>query len=246
MHSPPVQPISSSRSGTGSVITMWLEVSVSRRRMRRRAAERRRRSRAPRRRRGPARRPPRRRPRRPRAATEPTGRALVDLDPGLAQPRRPARARAAPAARSPRPGRRRRRGRSATRSARGPRRRRPAGTRRARRAPRRPRPPAPRRRSQAGRGRDLQVAGLAKPGVDPLLVAEGADLGDRALRRARDLDRRRVAEALAHRRQAEPERVDEPPVAPARALAADGRPRRARPAPPGSSRFSCQAVHSPV
>ncbi len=30
MHSPPVQPISSSRSGTGSVITMCEEVSVSR------------------------------------------------------------------------------------------------------------------------------------------------------------------------------------------------------------------------
>ena len=32
MHSPPVQPSSSSTSGTGSVITMWLEVTVSRRR----------------------------------------------------------------------------------------------------------------------------------------------------------------------------------------------------------------------
>ena len=29
MHSPPVQPISSSRSGTGSVRTMWEEVTVS-------------------------------------------------------------------------------------------------------------------------------------------------------------------------------------------------------------------------
>ena len=34
MHSPPVQPSSSSTSGTGSVITMWLEVSVSRLRTR--------------------------------------------------------------------------------------------------------------------------------------------------------------------------------------------------------------------
>ena len=33
MHSPPVQPISSSRSPTGSVIAMWLEVTVSRRRI---------------------------------------------------------------------------------------------------------------------------------------------------------------------------------------------------------------------
>ena len=32
MHSPPVQPISSSTSGTGSVMTMWLEVTVSERR----------------------------------------------------------------------------------------------------------------------------------------------------------------------------------------------------------------------
>ena len=32
MHSPPVQPSSSSTSGTGSVITMWLEVRVSARR----------------------------------------------------------------------------------------------------------------------------------------------------------------------------------------------------------------------
>ena len=32
MHSPPVQPSSSETSGTGSVITMWLEVTVRRRR----------------------------------------------------------------------------------------------------------------------------------------------------------------------------------------------------------------------
>ena len=118
MHSPPVQPISSNRSGTGSVRTMWEEATV-----------RRLRSGAPGFR-GPADRdhsgtsphePPRRdldaggRTRQPH-----TGERSKIWTPGRSNDRA-GRAPAAPAAPLPRPGRRRRRERRVRRNARRPR-----------------------------------------------------------------------------------------------------------------------------
>ena len=96
-----------------------------------------------------------------------------------------------------------------------------------------------------GGGRDLQVAGLAVPGVDALLAQKSPiSTTERCAARATSIAGR-VAEPLAQRRQAEPEPVDEAAVAPARPLAAAvGLERTTRAS--GSSRFRCQAVHSPV
>ena len=115
MHSPPVQPISSSTSGTGSVITMWLEVDGQATAKRPVAGERRARRRARRRGRARARRSVS--PRRP-------GPSPAGAGPASARTRSPRARRARAEARAPgvragrwRPrGRRPRRGRSASRS----------------------------------------------------------------------------------------------------------------------------------
>ena len=154
MHSPPVQPISSSSSGhrlgDHHVARGQRQPAAHPRQADERAAA----SRAPRRRREPV--PAR--PRRPRLAAAPLDRphraALEDLDPGARSP-----ARAGPRARRAgctvaAPGiEGRRRGRSATRSAAGPPLARAAGRRRRRRARGRPRAPAPRRRPRPARSR---------------------------------------------------------------------------------------------
>ena len=97
-----------------------------------------------------------------------------------------------------------------------------------------------------GRRRDLQVAGLAVPGVDSLVARRSRRSRHRALGRPRDGDRLAVAEVLAQRRQAEPEAVDRS------RRCGRSAPRRSPPAraPPRSPRarscLTCQAVQSPV
>ena len=184
MHSPPVQPSSSSTSGTGSVITMWLEVTVSRRRSGRWPA-----SAAPvaSTAAGRARGPDRSAPRRPAP--------LAGAAAGPASPRRCVTPRSreprAKAEREPRrlhgggagvegPGAKERR------VAAGPHlglRQRAAGAGNAQLgAGVGDRPPgAVVRRSR----RDLEVAARAVPGVDPLLLAPAPDPLDRVLRRPR-------------------------------------------------------------
>ena len=68
--------------------------------------------------------------------------------------------------------------------------------------------------------RDLKVAAGAVPGVHPLLLAPAPNLPNRVLGRPRQPQRGGVAEALSKRRQAEPHRVHEAAVAPARPRAA--------------------------
>ncbi len=74
-----------------------------------------------------------------------------------------------------------------------------------------PRAVEPRRR------RSLEIAAAVEPGVDALLVAPAADRANGILGRLGHRQRRLVPEVAAHRRQAEPERVDEAAVAAARA-----------------------------
>ena len=247
MHSPPVQPISSSTSGTGSVITMWLEVTVSRRRSGRLAGA------APApvaSTAAPARtRPPvgaRRRRRRPSRRGAVDRRALEDGHPALAAARD----------RSPSGEPRRLHGRGAgiegagaedRRGAAGPDLglgQRAAGVR-ARRAPRRRRRPSRQAPSQARRGRDLQVAGLPVPGVDALLLAPAADPVDRVLRGAGDRERRRVAEASRSVGRLNQIALTKPPLrplGPSPQRSASSSTTRAS----GSSCLTCHAVHMPV
>ena len=206
MHSPPVQPISSSSSGTGSVSTMWEEAIESR---------------------------PRSGPRRPLAAPPIASTAArrphdaaggARLDPVGAPPQRAASART----RRPRP--RPRSSRSRRPSA-----RRAGCTVAASGKKTPPRKAGEAQRSATcvgaqllrrvrlaqlaaggdrgdGRvveglgGRDLEVAALAEPGVDPLVLAELADPVDRVLGGAGDRQRPLGAPALAHVRQREPHR----------------------------------------
>ena len=230
MHSPPVQPISSSRSGTGSVRTMWEEATVRLLRSGARGAF----AAAPT---ASTAAPARTAPPAVRAST-PSGRVKrtrsVTGERSRPPPRSPAAARAgrapaAPAAPSPRRGRRPRRGRQARRSARPPRPGESALDRvgRAQLAAGGQRlgpDPVVRRR-----GRDLEVAGVAEPGVDPLLLAELPDPGDSLLGGPRHGQRRRVPPPLPHVRQREPHHVAEPPIPPARPKPTD--PPRA--GPPG-------------
>ena len=67
-----------------------------------------------------------------------------------------------------------------------------------------------------GGGRDLEVSGPAKPGVDALLLAPPADARHRLAGGARDLERGRVAESSPKGRKAEPHLVHEAAVTPAR------------------------------
>jgi hypothetical protein len=67
----------------------------------------------------------------------------------------------------------------------------------------------------------LDVAGLAIPGIYLLLGTEAADRIDGVVRGERDGHRVGVAEPAAQRRQAEPEGVAEPAVAPARPVPRD-------------------------
>ena len=199
---------------------MWLEVSGEPPAHPRQARRARRRSRSPPRPPAPCRRSTSATTSPPRRSTEPTWRALVDLDPGVADPvaqaageprrlhgRRP---RVEGAAAEDRRGAARgepRRRRAVTQASGSPSSRQALGDRLPGVVP-------------GGRGRDLEVAGRAIPGVDLLLATELADLVDRvAARRGRPRSRARRRSA-AQRRQAEPERVDEAAVAPARALAA--------------------------
>ena len=228
MHSPPVQPISSSTSGTGSVITMWLEVSVSRRR-----------SGGSRPAHGPAAStaaPARTRPPAVSTSTPPGARAHP---PRRASARRPhAGARASLLAQAVReargwtvaaPGKKRAAAEAAaTRSA-------PATSAasseparvglaqlRARRDE-----PAPASRRAAGvvetagsrRGRNQASTPCSSHHRPTPSTAAGRGAGDGRAPR--------VAEARAQRRQAEPHLVDEAAVAPARARPADARPRAA-------------------
>ena len=173
MHSPPVQPSSSRTSGTGSVITMWLEVTVSRRRSGRWPASA-----------GPPPAPPSRRgPARCRSSSDEAvtvrrgglgARALEDPNAPLQQLRskseREPRRMHGGRARDRRP----RRETGASRSEPGPRPRSAGGTPRARPAPRRRRRLAPGVVVGGGR-RDLEVSGPAIPGVDALLLAPSPD-----------------------------------------------------------------------
>ena len=223
MHSPPVQPISSSRSGTGSVRTMWEEATVRRPR----SGPRRPLAAAPiastrARRRGRA--PPSVRASTPPAASRKRAhrRGLVDLDPGgeqaLAQAERQPRRLHGRRAR----GRRRRRGRPARSSG-------PATSLGAERCDRLRRAELAagleRRRPGAvvgRRGRDLQVAGAPEPGVDAPAASQNSPIPcDRARRRrGRPPAPPPSPQRSRMRRQREPHRVAEAAVAPARPVAA--------------------------
>ena len=69
--------------------------------------------------------------------------------------------------------------------------------------------------------RGLDEAGLPEPGVDALGLAPGADRAHAVRRRLAGGQRALVAEPLAQRRQVRPQRLAEPAVAAARAVAAD-------------------------
>ena len=98
--------------------------------------------------------------------------------------------------------------------------------------------------SKAGAGRDAQVAGLVEPGVHVVVLAPRADRGHRLARRVEQRARRLVAEALAQRGRAQPERLAESAVAPARAVAADLALQQG-PRWPGSASSSCQPSTCP-
>ena len=230
MHSPPVQPIASSTSGTGSVITMWLEVTVRRRRSGRCAA-----------RRPPAARTAAPSPHPPtvglddrpagRRSEAPGPRALEYGHPPLDQLARSARGRGARAGPWRPTGRRRRSGTPARRSARVPRassagRRRPAH--RARRTPRIPRA-RPRRGAAWSKPAGSPRGGTRRPPPPPRTTR-------RSPRRQRRWRERARAPRLAPKRsrsecQAGPHGVDEAPIAAARARSRSDRPRARRPAP---------------
>ena len=173
MHSPPLQPSSSRTSGTGSVITMWLEVTVSRWRSGRwpasagphaRTTEPARTRAVRRRARGCHRRGEVDRRACPRRSARPAPGASIE-----------ARAPALPDARWPRRDRRPRRETGASRSEPGPPPRSTDGIHRE----------LPARSHAAchlapgvvvgGGGRDLQVSRPAKPGVDALFLAPSAN-----------------------------------------------------------------------
>ena len=236
MHSPPVQPSSASTSGTGSVITRWLEVTVSRRRSGRWPT-----------RAGPvarAARGARTQPRSVCASTPwpvvrepPDRRALEDGHPALleasAKPERQPRRLNGGGHRVEDPGPEDR-GIAASPH---------LGLRQG---------PADAGNAQLGTGvgdrppgvvvrrsrRDLKVAAGAVPGVHPLLLAPAPDLPNRVLRRSRQPQRGGVAEALSKRWEAEPHRVHEAAVAPARPRRRSARPPAGPRGPRGSSSLS--------
>ena len=72
-----------------------------------------------------------------------------------------------------------------------------------------------------GRGRDLQVAAAAEPGIDPLVAAERLHPVDRLARGARHRQAGPIPPALPHTRQREPHRVAKPPIPPTRPMPAD-------------------------
>ena len=223
MHSPPVQPISSSRSGTGSVTSMWVEVTASRLRS------------------GPN----------PAAAaliattavgaiTRPPVSVSTTTSPD--PPARRRRARVPSWIATP----------SSSNAARRPSASLAGCTLAACRinAPPPNRGDAQRERTSAavsgtssaaapsrsqaavagepasllgGAGRDLEVAGLAKPDVDPTLLRPGADLVDGAGGVLADRQRGAVAEGGGEIVEPVPERVEEARVAAARAGAAGAR-----------------------
>ena len=212
MHSPPVQPISSSRSGTGSVSTMWLEVTVRRPRTGEPAAplaDPRASTHAPERIRAAG--VSARQPQTARAQTA-DGRVLEHPDAGTF---------GEPVAQPEREPRRLHGGGSRIESSRTEARRAAAlgdllgaqlldrvllvelaagGDRLV--------PDA----VLCGGGRQLQVAPAPVPGVHPLLLAEGTDLVDSVLGRLCDEACRRTADALPQGVQAEPHGIDEAAV----------------------------------
>ena len=74
---------------------------------------------------------------------------------------------------------------------------------------------------ERGAGRDAQVARLGEPGVHVVVATPGADRAHGLARRVEQRAGGLVAETLAERRRAEPQRLAEPAVAAARAVPAD-------------------------
>ena len=98
-----------------------------------------------------------------------------------------------------------------------------------------------------GRGRDLHVAGGAEPGVDPLLLAEGADPRHRLLGRARRSPApARRPSARASRRARTTSRCRSRRCGRSARARRPARTRAGRPAPRARSWRAYQAVHIPV
>ena len=243
MHSPPVQPISSSTSGTGSVSTMCEEVTDRRERS----------GGTPRVAAGPWRAPRRPRERcrtRPPRSTPPaSARSASDGERSrTCAPRSISRRR--------RPSARRAGCRVAKSGISTPRRKR-GESQRARTCVTRPAPPRARAlqgpaaaatalrptASKPGRGGDAHVAGLVEPGVHVLVPAPGSDVAHRIARGVQQGARRTVAEALPQRPALIQSDSQKPPLRPLGPWPHTA-PSSSATLAPSSSR--CHAVHMPV